>query len=79
MAKKKKGKGFFSAIGSALGRIPVVGKVKKASKTVKKKVKSAKKKLKKTVKKVKKKAKKKIGKVYTKARKIKNNLSKKRL
>jgi chemotaxis protein histidine kinase CheA len=79
MAKKKKGKGFFSAIGSALGSIPVVGKVKKASKTVKKKVKSAKKKLKKTVKKVKKKVKKKIGKVYTKARKIKNNLSKKKI
>jgi hypothetical protein len=79
MAKKKKGKGFFSAIGSALGSIPLVAKVKKATKTVKKKVQTAKKQLKKTVKKVKKKVKKKVGKVYTKARKIKNNLSKSKI
>jgi hypothetical protein len=83
MAKKKKGKGFFSAIGSALGSIPVVGKVKKAAKAVKKQIKTAKKKVEKTVKKVKKKVKKavkkKVGKVYTKARKIKNNLSKSKI
>ncbi|MFT9821039.1 pre-toxin TG domain-containing protein [Lysinibacillus sp. NPDC056185] len=72
----KKGKGFFGALGSALGSIPVVGKVKKAAK---KKIKKAKKKLKKALKKAKKKLKKKLGKVLTKARKLKNNLSKSKL
>ncbi|WP_374966048.1 hypothetical protein [Lysinibacillus sp. RS5] len=71
----KKGKGFFGALGSALGSIPAVGKVKKAAKSVKKKIKKAKKKLKKSLKK----AKKKLGKVLTKARKLKNNLSKSKL
>lgn len=47
----KKGKGFFGALGSALGSLPVVGKVKKAAKSVKKKIKKAKKKLKKALKK----------------------------
>ncbi|MFT9821033.1 pre-toxin TG domain-containing protein [Lysinibacillus sp. NPDC056185] len=75
----KKGKGFFGALGSALGSIPVVGKVKKAAKSVKKKIKKAKKKLKKALKKAKKKLKKKLGKVLTKARKLKNNLSKSKL
>ena len=86
MAKKGKGKGgkgkskgLFGAIGSALGSIPVVGKVKNAAKSVKKKVKKAKNKVKKKIKKAKKKLKKKIGKVYTKARKLKNNLSKSKL
>ncbi|MFJ6267118.1 GH-E family nuclease [Lysinibacillus xylanilyticus] len=75
----KKGKGFFGAVGSFLGSIPVVKKVKKAAKSVKKKIKNAKKKLKKTLKKAKKKLKKKLGKVLTKARKLKNNLSKSKL
>ncbi|MEG0258735.1 MAG: pre-toxin TG domain-containing protein [Lysinibacillus sp.] len=86
MAKKKKSskgksksKGMFGAIGSVLGSLPAVGKVKNAAKAVKKKVKAQKKKLKKAVKKAKRKLKKKIGKVYTKARKIKNNLSKSKL
>ena len=88
MAKKGKGKGkggkgkskgLFGAIGSALGSIPVVGKVKNAAKSVKKKVKKAKNKVKKKIKKAKKKLKKKIGKVYTKARKLKNNLSKSKI
>ncbi|QPQ30130.1 pre-toxin TG domain-containing protein [Lysinibacillus sp. JNUCC 51] len=75
----KKGKGFFGAVGSFLGSIPVVKKVKKAAKSVKKKLKKAKKKLKKALKKAKKKLKKKLGKVLTKARKLKNNLSKSKL
>ncbi|MFJ6267120.1 pre-toxin TG domain-containing protein [Lysinibacillus xylanilyticus] len=75
----KKGKGFFGAVGSFLGSIPVVKKVKKAAKSVKKKIKKAKKKLKKALKKAKKKLKKKLGKVLTKARKLKNNLSKSKL
>lgn len=76
MAKKK---GFFGAVGRFLGSIPVVGKAKKAAKSVKKKAKAAKKKIKKAVKKAKKKFKKKIGKVFTKARKLKNTLSKSKL
>ncbi|WP_433595194.1 pre-toxin TG domain-containing protein [Lysinibacillus xylanilyticus] len=75
----KKGKGFFGAVGSFLGSIPAVKKVKKAAKSVKKKIKKAKKKLKKALKKAKKKLKKKLGKVLTKARKLKNNLSKSKL
>ncbi|MFJ8087142.1 pre-toxin TG domain-containing protein [Lysinibacillus sp. NPDC095746] len=75
----KKGKGFFGAVGSFLGSIPVVKKVKKAAKSVKKKIKKAKKKLKKALKNAKKKLKKKLGKVLTKARKLKNNLSKSKL
>ncbi|MGE7090727.1 hypothetical protein ACQKII_04575 [Lysinibacillus sp. NPDC048646] len=82
MAKKGKGgkgKGFFGTIGSFLGSIPAVGKVKNAAKSVKKKIKNTKKKLKKALKKAKKKLKKKIGKVFTKARKLKNNLSKSKM
>ncbi|WP_107951133.1 pre-toxin TG domain-containing protein [Lysinibacillus parviboronicapiens] len=86
MAKKGKGgkgKGFFGTIGSFLGSIPAVGKVKNAAKSVKKKIKNTKKKLKKAIKKakkkLKKKLKKKIGKVFTKARKLKNNLSKSKM
>ncbi|WP_107951128.1 pre-toxin TG domain-containing protein [Lysinibacillus parviboronicapiens] len=79
----KKGKGFFGSIGSFLGSIPAVGKVKNAAKSVKKKIKNTKKKLKKAIKKakkkLKKKLKKKIGKVFTKARKLKNNLSKSKM
>ncbi|EON70270.1 toxin C-terminal domain-containing protein [Lysinibacillus sphaericus] len=79
----KKGKGFFGSIGSFLGSIPAVGKVKNAAKSVKKKIKNTKKKLKKALKKakkkLKKKLKKKIGKVFTKARKLKNNLSKSKM
>ncbi|MFJ5566772.1 hypothetical protein ACIP9B_25805, partial [Lysinibacillus xylanilyticus] len=76
----KKGKGFWGAVGSFFGSIPVVKSVKKAGKSLKKKIKKAKSKLKlkNLFKKLKKKRKKKKGKVYTKARKF-IKLTKKRL
>ncbi|TDX89458.1 UNVERIFIED_CONTAM: putative deaminase of polymorphic toxin system [Lysinibacillus xylanilyticus] len=76
----KKGKGFWGAVGSFFGSIPVVKSVKKAGKSLKKKIKKAKSKLKlkNLFKKLKRKLKKKIGKVYTKARKF-LKLTKKRL
>jgi len=76
----KKGKGFWGAVGSFFGSIPVVKSVKKAGKSLKKKIKKAKSKLKlkNLFKKLKRKLRKKIGKVYTKARKF-LKLTKKRL